>query len=705
VTGSTLADVLSALDPEQHEAAVAPRGPVCILAGAGSGKTRALTHRIAALAVRSEVDPRHVLALTFTARAAGELRGRLRSLGVEGVQARTFHAAALRQLRYFWGDAVGGEPPSVAPTKAPLIAEAARRLRVPADPTTIRDLAAEVEWAKVTEVGPDSYPGAAAAAARDGVAGLEVETVGRVYAGYEAVKRDRGVIDFEDVLLLGAAMLADVPAIASTVREQYRCLMVDEYQDVSPVQQRLLDLWLGDRDDLTVVGDPSQTIYSFAGATSRFLVDFPRRYPTAPVIRLQRNYRSTPQVVHLANQVISAAGKASLTLTSQQPGGPAPTWTAAADEPEEVAAVVAQVRALVDAGVRRRDIAVLYRINAQSLPFEEALTEAGIAYTLRGGERFFDRAEVKEAVALLRGAARADNTNADDADSLTDKVAAVLSTMGHQAAPPPGPSRARDRWESLAAVVGLAGDLSSVHGSTSLSDLVDELQARASAAHAPTVDAVTLSSLHAAKGLEWEAVFLVGLTDGMVPITYASTPLQVDEERRLLYVGITRARRHLSLSFARARTIGDRRRRQPSRFLAQIDRGFDQPEARPPAATKGARPASCRACGRALTTAPERKLRRCASCGVDLDSALFDKLRSWRTSTAEAASVPAFVVFTDATLVAVAVDRPTSRSELLAIPGIGHAKADRYGDQLLEVVAAHRGPSDHRMAPASRPAD
>ena len=686
MTDDRLSEVLDALDPEQRQAASAPRGPVCILAGAGSGKTRALTHRIAALSLSGEVDPRRVLALTFTARAAGELRGRLRGLGVEGVQARTFHAAALRQLRYFWPEAVGGAPPSIASSKAPLIAEAAGRLRLKVDPTTIRDLAAEIEWAKVSEVAPDAYERRARRAGRDSVGDLEPAAVARVYEGYESVKRDRSSIDFEDVLLLSAAMLDDLPAMAQTVRDQYRCLLVDEYQDVSPIQQRLLDLWLGDRDDLTVVGDPNQTIYSFAGASSRYLLEFPQRFPSAPVIRLERNYRSTPEVVHLANQVIAAAGSGttSMTLKSQRPSGPPPRWRADADEPAEVASVVSGIRGLIDEGVRPRDIAILYRINAQSLPFEEALTEAGVPYTVRGGERFFERAEVKEAIALLRGAAR---SGEDTDDPVTDQVAVVLSSMGHRAEAPPGPSRARDRWESLAALVALARDMSSTAPAVTLADVVDELQSRATAAHAPAVDAVTLSSLHAAKGLEWQAVCLVGLTDGMVPITYATTPAQVEEERRLLYVGITRAREHLALSFARARNAGDRRRREPSRFLTDLDPAFSRggEEFR----RKATRPATCRVCGRALTTAAERKLRHCATCGVDVDPALFERLREWRKQTADAASVPAFVVFTDATLTAVAAERPASAAQLLQIPGIGSTKVERYGDDLLRVVAEH----------------
>ncbi len=698
MTHPTLSEVLAALDPEQHEVAVAPRGPVCVLAGAGTGKTRALTHRIAALSLGGVVDPRHVLALTFTARAAGELRGRLRKLGVDGVQARTFHAAALRQLRYFWPTVVGGQPPEIAASKAPLIAEACRRLRVRTEPTTVRDLAAEIEWAKVSEVSSDDYAARAAAAARSGAGDIDLATVGRVYAGYEDVKRDRGVIDFEDVLLLSAAMIADDDAMAGAVRDQYRCLLVDEYQDVSPIQQRLLDLWLADRDDITVVGDVNQTIYSFAGATPRYLTSFPERFPHAPVVRLERSYRSTPQVVHVANQLLTSAGKPSVTLKAQRDPGPSPEWLVASDEAAEVSEVVVRIESLVASGVPLREIAILYRINAQSGPFEEALTDAGLAYTVRGGERFFDRREVREAITLLRGAARAGGAAAES-DSLPDQVAAVLGGAGYQPTAPPGPSQARDRWESWAALVELARELADNEANAAsgapvgLADLVDELQQRSSAAHAPSVDAVTLASLHAAKGLEWDAVFLVGLTDGMVPITYATTAEQISEERRLLYVGITRAREHLSFSFARARSAGGRQR-TASRFLAPLNPQFGGSAAQAPrtASSKG-RPASCRGCGRALTTAMERKVRHCSQCEVDVDLALFEKLRQWRKQTADEAAVPAFVVFTDATLTAMAVERPGSAADLLKIPGVGQVKVERYGQGLLGVIGGHEAAS------------
>lgn len=694
MTAATLAEVLAALDPEQHAVATAPRGPLCVLAGAGTGKTRALTHRIAALVLSDQVAAREVLALTFTARAAGELRGRLRALGVDGVQARTFHAAALRQLRYFWPAVVGGQPPNVLPTKAPLINEAASRLRLRTDATAIRDIAAEVEWAKVSQITPEAYPQRSRAAARGGVGDLDAEVVARVYAGYEAVKRDRGVIDFEDVLLLTAGMIEDDASMAATVRSQYRCLLVDEYQDVSPIQQRLLDLWLADSDDLTVVGDANQTIYSFAGATPTFLLDFHRRFPRAEVVRLERSYRSTPQVVATANRLLASAPGADpatkVELKAQRPAGPEPTFRVADDEAAEVAAVVRQVRSLVEAGVDQREIAILYRINAQSAAFEEALTEAQVPYTVRGGERFFDRREVREAVALLRGAAHADGGSTTG--ELAAQVAAVLSSVGYRPEPPPGPSKARDRWESWAAIVEVAREMQARQAEddpAGLSHLVDELAHRASTQHAPATDGVTLSSLHAAKGLEWDAVFLVGLTEGMMPITYATTPEQVAEERRLLYVGITRARTHLGFSFARCRSAGDRRTRNASPFLSPLNPAFAADQARTPARSRrGARPASCRGCGRALTTPAERKLRHCSHCEVDVDLVLFEQLREWRKQTADAASVPAFVVFTDATLTAIAVDRPTSAAALLQIPGIGQVKVDRYGEALLGVVAA-----------------
>lgn len=301
--------VLAGLDPEQRAVATALHGPVCVLAGAGTGKTRAITHRIAYGVRTGAFQPQQVLAVTFTARAAGEMRGRLRQLGADGVQARTFHAAALRQLQYFWPRAVGGEVPRLLERKVQLVAEAAGRSGLRVQRTELRDLTSEIEWAKVTQIVPDDYPVAVLKAGRE--APRDPAEIARVYATYEQTKRDRNVIDFEDVLLLTAAILEDRPEIAEQVRAQYRHFTVDEYQDVSPLQQRLLDQWtgaaVGAGAGLCVVGDASQTIYSFTGATPDYLLNFRTRHPDATVVKLVRDYRSTPQVVHLANGLLAQA--------------------------------------------------------------------------------------------------------------------------------------------------------------------------------------------------------------------------------------------------------------------------------------------------------------------------------------------------------------------------------------------------------------
>ena len=684
-------DVLEGLDPEQRDVVLAPRGPVCVLAGAGTGKTRALTHRIAYGVHAGQTKPGQVLAVTFTARAAGELRTRLRVLGVDGVQARTFHAAALRQLRWFWPRVIGGEAPQISPSKVALLAEAASRCRVRADRPLLRDLAAEVEWAKVTQTPPDDYPRAAVAARRASPGDLSAEEFAHVYAAYEAAKREAGRIDFEDVLLLTVAMMQDSPPMLDEVRSQYRHFLVDEYQDVSPVQQRLLDLWRGDGEDLTVVGDASQTIYSFTGATPTFLLGFATRHPAATTVRLVRDYRSTPQVVGLANRVLAKASGSSsslrLELVAQRPAGPEPTYTAYPDESAEAAGVATVVRRLLVDGVSAKDIAVLYRINAHSEAYEEAFSEGAIPYVVRGGERFFERPEVREAVMLLRGAARGGEGGGAELETTT---AHVLAAAGYREQAPTGTGAVRDRWESLAALVSLAHDLSAATPGAGLAELVAELEGRSAAQHAPTVDGVTLASLHSAKGLEWSAVFLVGLVDGVLPITYAQTEEQVEEERRLLYVGVTRAREHLHLSWALARSPGSPARRQVSRFLDGIVAAKGD---RPSGSTRSAggrrqrRPARCRVCGRTLATPLEQKLRHCATCEVDVDVALFERLRAWRLEAAQAAHVPAFVVFTDATLTAIAQDRPTSVVDLLAIPGIGARKLELYAADVLALVA------------------
>ena len=394
--------LLAGLDPEQREVALAARGPVCVLAGAGTGKTRAITYRMAYAVLSGTVDPAHVLALTFTVRAAGELRGRLRQLGAGQVRASTFHAAALRQLNYFWPRVVGGRPPQLIDSKASLVREAAKRAQVRLDGSSgaLADAAAEIEWAKVVQVRPDGYTRAAAAAGRSAAAGAD--KLAAVYAAYEDLRRERHLIDFESVLELTAAILLDSRAAADHVRDIFRYFVVDEYQDVNPLQKLLLDAWLGDRDDLCVVGDPNQVIYSFTGATSSYLTGFTAEFPSATVVRLVRDYRSTPQVVAVANQLIQSASP----LVAQRPPGPRPVLADYPDDTAEAAGLADRVGALLMAGVPAREIAVLVRVNADTERFELALAEAGLPYVIRGAERFYERPVVRQALVLLRGAAR-----------------------------------------------------------------------------------------------------------------------------------------------------------------------------------------------------------------------------------------------------------------------------------------------------------
>ncbi len=691
----TADELLAALDPEQREVATTLHGPLCVLAGAGTGKTRAITSRIAHGVAAGVYVPQRVLAVTFTARAAGEMRTRLRDLGAAGVQARTFHAAALRQLRYFWPRHVGGELPELVAHKARLVAEAAGRLRLPTDRATVRDLSAEVEWVKVTMTDRDDYPAAASKTGRSAPAGLDAATVVRLLTAYEAVKRERHVIDFEDVLLYTVGLIAEHRQVADAVRSQYQHLVVDEYQDVSPLQQALLDQWLGDSEEVCVVGDPNQTIYTFAGASPDFLLGFRRRHPGAQEVRLVRDYRSTPQVVALANRVVTgspAGRRTALELVAQRPPGPEPDLRELPDEPAEARHVAGRIGELIRAGTPAGETAVLFRTNGQSETYEQALADAGIPYVLRGGERFFERAEVREARLLLRGAARS-----TDSDDLPATVRAVLSGGGWSATPPDGGGAVRERWESLAALARLADDLGAAQPDATLRDFVAELDERAEAQHAPTVDGVTLASLHAAKGLEWDAVFVVGVSEGMLPITYAETPEQVEEERRLLYVAITRARRDLSVTWALSRSPGGRAGRRPSRFLD----GMVRSSAQPPAARGGRGrkgPAACRVCGKGLTDALARKLGRCVDCPSSYDEELFERLRTWRAEQARTAGVPAYVVFTDATLTALAEQRPASASELLAVSGIGRSKLEKYGADVLALCAGEHPVGDGAAA-------
>jgi DNA helicase-2/ATP-dependent DNA helicase PcrA len=695
-------DHLAGLDDEQREAVLAARGPVCVLAGAGTGKTRTITHRIAHLVAGGHVAAGQVLAVTFTSRAAGEMRTRLRAMDaasagppVAGVQALTFHAAGRRQLQYFWPRVVGDTAWQLLDSKFAVVAQAANRARLQVSTDDVRDLAGEIEWAKSSLITPETYAAAVAENSRD--IPLDAQKVSAVYAGYEALKANRdwvALLDFDDLLLHTAAAIENDAAVAAEFRDRYRCFVVDEYQDVTPLQQRVLDAWLGNRDDLTVVGDANQTIYSFTGASPRYLLDFSRRFPDATVVRLERDYRSTPQVVSLANRVIAAArgrmAGSKLHLVGQRPPGPEPAFREHPDEAAEAAGVARTAKKLIESGTPAAEIAVLYRINAQSEVYEEALTAAGIPFQVRGGEGFFSRQEIRQSLVALQRAAERSTPDAP----LPEAVRALLEPLGLTADPPAG-VKARERWEALTALAELVDEEVAARPDLDLASLVAELRVRADARHPPTVQGVTLASLHAAKGLEWDAVFLVGLADGTLPISHALAhgpdSEAVEEERRLLYVGITRARKHLELSWAMARAAGGRQSRKPSRFLAGIapQSRTDPAQANKPKRQRGATP-HCRVCNAVLTTTPSIMLRRCETCAVDIDEDLLAQLKEWRLNTARELSVPAYVVFTDNTLIAIAESMPTDNAALVAIPGIGARKLEQFGTDVLGLVRARR---------------
>ncbi len=704
------ADLLTALDPEQRAVAEAISGPVVVMAGAGTGKTRALAHRIAYAVARGDHDATKTLAVTFTNRAAGEMSRRLSGLGVDNVRVRTFHSAALRQLRWAWPQAVGGEMHEVIASKSSLIAAAASQHRLASDPSTVRDLATEIEWAKVMQVGPDEYPSVAELHGRSGPGGLTIEQAGAVYESYERHKRSAGRIDFEDVLLLTVGVLEDRDDLRRQVQSSFAHFTVDEYQDVSAVQERLLRVWLGDRDDVCVVGDVAQTIYSFAGADPSHLLQFANRFDDATVISMSRCYRCTPQIVKVAEdmlgggvvsaQLLATTKARRVPLRSQVDDGPTPIVAQYSDESSEAAAVVGTIRKLIAAGTSPREIAILVRINALTEQFETALADAGIPYSVRGGCRFFARPEVRKGVNLLRGAARGAVDIGQEPEDPAALVRTILASAGWTPAPPTDTGAVREAWESLSALVSLCDEVVAANADAGLPEIISEIARRQEAQDAPSVDGVTLASLHAAKGMEWDAVFLVGLVDSMMPMSHADTPAQIEEERRLLYVGITRARTVLQLSWSDSRLPGGRARK-PSRFLDGVagHSGFAparKSESVSSTKRRARKPAHCRVCGKALVTAKERSVIRCRTCPSQVNEDLLADLREWRTSTVaqlvaeRGSSIPAYVVATDATLEALAEQVPSSEEELAAIPGLGPAKLAAHGQALMGLLDRHR---------------
>lgn len=568
---------LEALDDRQREAASVLRGPVAVLAGAGTGKTRVITHRIAHGVDTGAYSPSRVMAVTFTAKAAGELRGRLRALGVEGVAARTFHAAALAQLNFFWPTLAGSPAPSIIDNKVRMLGQAADAMRMRPSTATLRDIASEIEWRKVSMLSIDQH-----AALGRSVTGIDQPQLAELQQRYEALKDERHQLDFEDVLLACAGMLEAEPRVAASVHEQYRHFTVDEFQDVSPLQNRLLELWLGDRKDICVVGDASQTIYSFAGAEQRFLLEFERRHPDATVVRLETNYRSQAPILEAANALMhDRPGALELVPARETFNAEAPIVTAYDTEQEEAAGIAAAISARIEAGASPADIAVLYRAHAQSAVLQQALAGEGIATSVLGGTRFFAMPEVRQAILALRAAAVAPTEH-----GFLPGVQRVLRELGLSDEPPAAGGAQRDGWEARRAILRLAEEAGP---DENLRTFSDTLMARAKDQHEPAMRTVTLSTLHAAKGLEWPHVHLAGWAEGSLPISYATGFEAIDEERRLAYVGVTRAARTLAVSWSRSAGRGER---APSRFLAEIgttSRGTGILREMSPNATRGGR--------------------------------------------------------------------------------------------------------------------
>lgn len=543
-------EILGALDDDQRAVALATRGPICVIAGAGTGKTRAITHRIAYAAAIGTMDPQKVLALTFTARAAGEMRARLRSLGVPTVAARTLHSAALKQLLFFWPTVFGGRTPDLITSKSGFITEAIRRAGLTSSLSItnrelMRDIASEIEWAKVSEVAPEDFLNEIAQ--RVTKPRVNAEQLVQLYVAYESIKKQELAIDFEDVLLLCAAMVEEEREVRERIQNQYRYFTIDEYQDISPVQQRLINAWLGTRNDICVVGDPAQTIYSFAGATPVFLNTFTQRFPDAEVIRLSTGYRSTPEITFAANSLLRSASMGQ-ELTAINSHGSKPLVQGFKDESAEIAGVSREINALLAAGTEPQEIAILARTNNQLKAMEREFNREAIPYQVRNTERFFDRTDVRDFLKHVRQASVIPSEGSEWIDELRSIAQPFLTG---------------ESIDGIAALLHLGRELDSdpQFQPKSLRGYLREVEDRVSQNNPPTMPVITLATLHAAKGLEWERVFLIGASEGILPLTNSSTLTDaiLAEERRLFYVGMTRAKADLHISY----------RGEPSRFIRE----------------------------------------------------------------------------------------------------------------------------------------
>ena len=713
--------LLDGLNDPQRRAVTSPVVPMCILAGAGSGKTRVLTRRIAHRAVTDAHDPQRVLALTFTRKAAGELRNRLRQLGLrDTVAAGTFHSVAYAQLRARWADR-NIAPPTLLDRKAGFVARLLPRgLRTTSGRDVVPlDIVSEIEWAKARRVTPEQYPSAAKAASR--TPPIDARQLSSIFERYEADKRAKRMVDFDDLLSLCVRDLGRDEAFAAAQRWRFRHFFVDEYQDVNPLQQALLDAWLGDRTDLCVVGDSNQAIYAWNGADARYLTEFTERWGSGEVVSLTDNYRSSPQVLAVANAVLaggtaarraSQRGETFVALRAHRGDGPLPTITPCADDTAEARAIARAVRDRHAPGTSWSSQAILVRTNAQTAVIEAALAEARIPFRVRGGGALLDQPEVKAAVAELRA------SSSTFAVALTDLVTAAGRGRGGErptdGEPPPAEERLAagertatgeavdDRQANIEALVRMGTDYAAIDPNPSVPGFLAWLTQAARADQPDQFgDAVDITTFHAAKGLEWPVVHLAGVEQGLVPIGHAQTPAQQAEERRLFYVAVTRAERELAITWARERTFGTKTySRERSLYLTHVDAALEAARAGEVPADWAVHVTDERRRSAARTGASGAGRRRAARVdgrvagGLsrldDADETLLDALKGWRATVARGASVAPHVVFHDTTLETIARARPRSSDDLLALGGVGPVKATRYGEQILAVVAEHR---------------
>ncbi|MFT4245033.1 MAG: ATP-dependent DNA helicase UvrD2 [Micrococcaceae bacterium] len=671
--------VLAGLDAEQRQAASSIGKPLRILAGAGTGKTRAITHRIAYAVRNGFYRPQNILAVTFTTKAAAEMGARLRDLGIFGMQARTFHSAALRQVQYFWPEVFGGKPYRVLRHKIPLVGQACTELGVVANKEVVRDIASEIEWAKVNMFSAAQY---SELERKSPIKTIDHVTLAKLYECYEKIKNDQLVIDLEDVLLLCSAMIEKSPKVAAEIRNQYRHFVVDEFQDVSKLQYAVLKSWLGNRDDLCVVGDPSQTIYSFSGARQEFLLQLQRDFPKLETISLLRNYRSSGNIVQLANRILKASRhQKPLQLISNQAVGTEVTFVEYANEAEEAQAVATKIKEQINEGRKPSDFAILYRTNYQSSQFEEALADENISYQVSVQEKFFRCKEVIQAINLLQK-----HKNGVHKGAVSTTVAEIFELLDFEATKPPTSRAARARWENLNALLTLAKTWEETHPEATFADFTVEIAIRTRSQLPPEMDSVTLASFHAAKGLEWPVVYLVGVREGLVPINYVTTLEEIEEERRLFYVAVTRAERELEISWAQVK-----RKEQDSgksRFLV----GIEAQKAKPVIVeelevTVDSADFVCKVCNQKLVLPSEINSGRCSKHPAEkFNESLYKALAKWRMEKVTMDKVIPTRIMPSRVMHEIAETSPKNQVELMAVSGISPYIL-RYKRELLDLIA------------------